>query len=589
MVDSILTPGYQENEAPIAEEPQTVQYLEKDKFLSEFSTDEEKSAVRSNLKVPSIDNTYTKTDVDTQISTKVQAALQNHLTVDDPHGILAQVATLIVDMVKTDGSTPFTLPQSGVDPQKDQHLVTKKYADRLIKDHLNVEDPHNILTKVASLLVDYVKSSEVYSKSDVYTKQEVNNSLSNYVKRDGSTPFTKAQVGIDPEIDSHIATKRYVDKQLYAHIIDADPHNFMTILNNRLAYYAKKENVYDKANTYSRTQLDSIINNIVNQSVESSVQDFVDQVNDKLNNVLKQNYVKQDGSTPFISPQSGVDATDSAHLVTKRQLDELKSTIDQEVTNIPTEWISSGPTEATVGMVEQGTEFQPKVTYQELFDSIFYGKSVDINVPEYTMVGTTCPVQVCIHGSTSQVIGIELYQGEDLLYTFSVEDFANGCTTVDSKEIYEDTNFRFVVTYQNNIVHDAEATTKVSMPVFVGLLPKWKQAHTITMDYLQELVDQDTEGTQNRFLSAGNDIETIEFTYKFEDPKLRHPFIVVPADYPELSTMSTITQTFNIDAFDVISMIPLQVAGQDVIFKIYVYRQALSSLDQKVTFKFNKE
>ena len=40
------------------------------------------------------------------------------------------------------------------------------------------------------------------------------------------------------------------------------------------------------------------------------------------------------------------------------------------------------------------------------------------------------------------------------------------------------------------------------------------------------------------------------------------------------------------DAFDVINDIPLEVEGQSVIYKIYVYKQALVSLNSSITFKF---
>ncbi|WP_329976832.1 hypothetical protein [Catenibacterium sp.] len=45
----------------------------------------------------------------------------------------------------------------------------------------------------------------------------------------------------------------------------------MTILNQRLASYAKKKDVYDKTQTYSRTQIDSIIHNLVNETIDASL------------------------------------------------------------------------------------------------------------------------------------------------------------------------------------------------------------------------------------------------------------------------------------------------------------------------------
>lgn len=229
--NSILTPGYQDPIDDPVVTPEPNKYLEKDNYLSEYSTEEEKSVVRENLNIPSKDSVYSKEDVDTQVSTKIRDAIQEYLNMEDPYGIIPQVEEMIAYMVKTDGSTPFTAPQTGVDPQTDQHLATKKYVDRLMKDHLGTEDPHGILQEVATLLLQYVKSSEVYNKSQLYTKQDIDNQSKQYIKKDGTTPFTKAQIGADPQIDSHLATKRYVDKVLYNHKVEPDPHNFLTLLN----------------------------------------------------------------------------------------------------------------------------------------------------------------------------------------------------------------------------------------------------------------------------------------------------------------------------------------------------------------------
>ena len=107
-------------------------------------------------------------------------------------------------------------------------------------------------------------------------------------------------------------------------------------------------------------------------------------------------------------------------------------------------------------------------------------------------------------------------------------------------------------------------------------------------NYLKELELQDSEGTQNRFIRKVNDKLPIKFTYKFQDPQLRHQFIVLPVEYPDLVSLTTSTQRFGIEAFDIIDQIPLHIDGleNDIIFKIYVYRQALSNLDQEVTYNF---
>ena len=588
--NSILTPGYQDPiETPVTSPPQE-DCLIKDNFLSEYETEEEKSVVRENLNVPSKDSVYSRQDVDTQVSEKIRATIQEYLNMEDPHGILPTVAEMIADMVKSDGSTPFTAPQTGVDPQTAQHLTTKNYVDKLVREHVNADDPHNILPEVAILLEKYVRITDVYVKSQLYTKQDIDNQAKDYIRKDGSTPFTKAQIGADPQIDSHLATKRYVDKSLYNHQVDVDPHGFLTILNQRLASYAKKKDVYDKTQTYSRTQIDSIIHNLVNETIDASLQSFMDTVNDKFEYIRLQKYVKQDGSVPFRGPQAGVDAVEEEHLTTLRQLNQAVEDLEQNLTEqIQAKeclWKTSGPVESTVGHIDDNTPVPATMSLQEVLDAIFYGKGISISAPDYVTINNKVPITLCVHGSTGLIDVAELYQDGKLTLSFVKEDFENGCVTVDSLPIIEDTEFTFKVTYTNEAVHEESITVKAALPIFVGLLPKWKFGNVITWNYLQELASE--EPNNNQFINSSNNLNQISINYSFQDAKLRHPFIVVPVSYPDLDNMSTTPQRFGIDAFDVIDMIPLKVPGveKDIIFKIYIYRQALSSLNQEVTFNF---
>lgn len=596
--NSILTPGQQDIiDNPITSD-NSVQYLEKDNYLSEYSTESEKSVVRENLNVYPKNAVYTKDESDTNIAKTVTTALNKHLSVEDPHGTLNTVKEMISDMAKTNGSTPFTSPQTGVDPISDDHLTTKKFVTRLLKEHtrlLGTDDPHKILPEVKTILEKYVKSSDVFTKSQIYTKQDVDNLLKVFIKKDGSTPFNIAQIGVDPTIDSHLATKRYVDKTLYAHLVDVDPHGFLSILNQRLAPYAKIANVYDKTQTYSRSQIDAFINKWVQDSISSALAEYMETIDDRFESIRQEKYVKQDGSVPFRNPQEGVDATEPEHLTTLKQLDEraskLKEDLESKINDKECEWITSGPVEATVGRVEDNSTLPAKMSVQEILDAIFYGKSISINVPEYIIITRKCPVTLCVHGSTALIQVAQLFQNDKLIYTFTGDDFKNGCITVDSEPLLEDTIFKFKVTYTNGAVHEESASVKCYMPVFIGLLPKWKPGHTITMDYLIQLCEEDTEGTQNRFINQIEDFKSIKFNYKFEDSTLRHPFVVIPETYPNLDTMVTKSQSFGIDAFDVINNIPLRVPGvdHDIIFKVYIYKQALATLNQEVTFNFESE
>ena len=590
MADSILTPGYQEEipQDPISEE--TTQYLEKDKYLSEYQQDNEKSIVRNNLGVPSKDNVYTKEDTDTKISQAVREGLQGLLSMEDPYGIIPQVEEMIKDFVKNDGSTPFNLPQIGTDPISSNHLTTKNYVDKQLANHIVDEDPHGTMTLVRALLTQYVKNTDVYDKQSVYTKGEVNNTLRDYVKRDGTTPFTKAQVGIDPELDSHLATKRYTDKILYNHIIDVDPHGFLEILSSRLANYAKKKDVYDKTQTYSRTQIDSVINQRINSILDLSIKDYIDSINSRLE-YIRQHYIRQDGTIPFTSPQPGVDAINDSDLVTYRQLKGIDTGIREHLVDLECVWKTSGPVESTVGHVEDNTQLPDIMTLQDVCDAIFYGRTISLTVPEYVTVTKTGEITMCVHGAVGMIDYAELYQNGKVIYTFTSTDFDEGCITVDSLPITEDTEFTFKVYYNNGTMNQDTGITKCGFPIFIGLLPKWKFANTVTMEYLNELQDQYTEGTQNRFVDYGDDVKSITFKYQFQDSELRHPFVVVPKAYPDLEGIVTKSQSFGIEAFDVINEIPLQIEGvsTDTIYKIYVYRQALSSLNQEVTFNFIKE
>lgn len=587
--NSILTPGCQDTVDVPTTADESVQYLEKDNFLSEYENESEKSVVRENLNVYPKNAVYTKDETDTNIATTVTTAVNKHLSVEDPHGTLDTVREMIADMAKTDGSTPFTSPQSGVEPISDSHLTTKKFVTRLLNEHTRLvgpDDPHQILPEVRTILEKYVKSSDIFTKSQLYTKQDVDNLLKTFLKKDGSTPFTIAQIGVDPTIDSHLATKRYVDKTLYAHLVDVDPHGFLTILNQRLASYAKIANVYDKTQTYSRSQIDAFINKWVQEAVAEAIAEYMETVDDRFETIRQEKYVKQDGSVPFKAPQKGVDAIDPQDLVTLYQVEEKVENLQEQITNNEPIWKTSGPVESTVGHIDDNTPVPATMSLQEVLDAIFYGKGISISAPDYVTINNKVPVTLCVHGSTGLIDVAELYQDGELTISFVKEDFENGCVTVDSLPIIEDTEFTFKVTYTNGAVHEESITVKVALPIFVGLLPKWKFGNVITWNYLEELASE--EPNNNQFISSSNNLNQISINYGFQDAKLRHPFVVVPVSYPDLDNMSTTPQKFGIDAFDVIDMIPLKVPGveKDIIFKIYIYRQALSSLNQEVTFNF---
>ena len=580
---SILTPGMTGgNEcAQVPVEPQE-QYLKKDYYLGEFESEEEKALARENLGVYSKENTYSKQESDISNKNAIKEAFTQHMSEEDPHGILPMVKPLLENMVKDDGSTPFKSPQIGVDPISDFHLVTKRFVNKLLNSHLLEEDPHKTLDKVQDILTSYVKLSQVYLKNQVYNTSEIDQKLTQFLRKDGSTPFNKPQMGVDPSLDGHLSTKRYVDQTMWNHLSDIDPHGFMSALNKRLAAYYKKSETYSRAETYSRTQIDAIIRTLVQDAANEAIQEHINQYDphNTLAEVKKQGYVKQDGSTPFKVPQKGVEGVEENDLVTLSQLSSVK---DQVV------WNTSGPVQTTVGFVEDNSELPSQMSFQEIMDAIFYGKVIDVVSDPTALIGQEVDVKMTIRG-TALISYAELYQGEELIGVFQKEDFAEDSLTVKSRPIYKDTIFTFKV-YFNNTTMECQSTTRVSYGVFVGLLPQWYSGSNITYNYLEELAQEDS--SNNKFYSGfvGNTLEEIKHKYNFVSPgNPKHLFLVVPKDYPDLRQMTTSTQQFTTEAFDIIDTIPLRIPGlqEDVLYKVYIYKQVLVTLDLEVTFKFEE-
>lgn len=592
--NSILTPGYQDTVDVPTTVDESVQYLEKDNFLSEYENESEKSVVRENLNVYPKNAVYTKDETDTNIATTVTTAVNKHLSVEDPHGTLDTVREMITDMAKTDGSTPFTSPQSGVEPISDSHLTTKKFVTRLLNEHTRLvgsDDPHQILPEVRTILEKYVKSSDIFTKSQLYTKQDVDNLLKTFLKKDGSTPFTIAQIGVDPTIDSHLATKRYVDKTLYAHLVDVDPHGFLTILNQRLASYAKIANVYDKTQTYSRSQIDAFINKWVQEAVAEAIAEYMKTVNDRFESIRQDRYVKQDGSVPFRNPQAGVDAIEPEHLVTLKQVEdktsEIKEDLESKIQEKECVWITSGPVEAQVGMVKEGDTLASSVTFQEAMDAIFYGKRVKLTVPELSNIGASFPITLCIQGSLATVDYAEIWQDGKYLDTITKENLEeSGCVTIDGLPIDSNSEVTAKVFYTNGSIHEVIETVSVALPVFIGIIPRWKFGNTVTYNQLLELSLENPKN--NKFYDKGIHLQSIEHSYNFDEDREQKIIVALPVTYNNLAEMSNSAQVVTSAAFEVIDQIPFQIPGStsDVIYKIYIYKQDLYSLNTTMKFKF---
>lgn len=477
--------------------------------------------------------------------------------------------------VKTDGTTPFKGVQEGVTPissPSPKALTTVEFVNDALSNR-DTDINKKINEVVEDISLTYALSDDVYSKNNTYSKNEVKNLLEQYVKSDGSVTFKKPVSGETPKYRSHLSTKGYVDDAIRNHKNETDPHNFKTILNNKLSNYYQKSETYTKAQTYSRLQLDSIIDKLVSDACKGLVDRHVNNVQ----HLSSQEVIQM------------IRQYASSNLISNEDLEEALVGVDYQLKKVNPIWKTSGPVLTTVGFVEDNTELPAEMTMQEILDAIFYGAKISMELPDKVQIGQTVDITLCVHGGTTTE-RIILYQGDEILQEFTDEDFADGCITIESNPISKDTEFKFVVDYYNGMQQTVNKTVYIAYPMFVGLLPKWKFGNTITWEDLEEFASDDAQN--NKFVIDVDGLNKIVINYNFTDSQLKHPFVVVPATYPDLVNMTTASQRFGKDAFDTIDLIPMKVpnAGENgIVFKMYIYKQALSSLNQEVTFNFNQQ
>lgn len=579
MVDTILTPDAF-NKTPIIPEEQNSFLI--DNYFSELENDSQKGIARENLGVYGKTDLYTQVEVDNNIGKAVNDAVKQLLSADDPHQILPKVYTLLTDYIRKDGTVPFIAPQSGVDPLLDSHLTTKRFVNSLFDQHLKVTDPHNVMVLVNETLKQYPLAKDVCYKTDVFTKEYINKLIKSYVKTDGTTPFTAPQSGVNPIIDQHLATKRYVDNVIFKHDVSVDPHGFLTILNQRLGNYYKTTETYSKQETYSRAQIDQVINTLVTDAAYQAVKEHTRQFDPHgiLKEVYKEHYIKRDGSVAFTGIQKGIDGIEDNDLATvgqlKRAIGEINTSGEQPV------WITSGPVQTTVGFIEDNSNIPPSMTFQEVMDSLFYGKLLTIEVPKIAASGSTISVNLGIRGN-SFFEKAELYQNGILIKTLTPEDFQDWSYTVESNPVLTNTTFDFKVIFVNGAESYAQAITEVSYGIFVGAIPKVCQPGDITRFVMMELIEKDS----NNYAMYYDEYIKHKFNFKATSEPYKLT-IAIPKEYKQLEYMHTLSQHFDKDAFN-ITEVPIIIPGvnEAVIYNFYMYKENLIALNSEVIFKMS--
>lgn len=574
------------NTEPTETSIDTSNFLQKDQYLGEFSdqailpdgsTFNEKAKVRDNLDI------YSRSEVEDMVDTEhdhmlqtVNSTMRQHLEQDDPHGSKVYADEAIRQQYNTITVELNTLKAN-----------LESLLNRRLLEFVKTNDFETFKSQV---LRDMALAFEnVYTKAKVYTKDEINVLNSQFVKINGTTPFTKPQEGIDPKLDRHLATKRYVDN-VFAHATDfLNNIEFRTWINQRLAAYAKL------SDTYNRNTIDNKLQNLVDSVVETAV-------NRALTDILAGHLEAEDPHGDRAYADGKFATKESITNLSKEDVPDLVEELERDrdaataaaIKEAEPVWKTAGPVQTTVGFVEDNTDFQGKeFTLQGIMDAIFYGKQVQINAEDEVVMGATTDVTITVHGSTETVTRIVIKQGNEVLAELEASDLDdNGQATVKSLPIIEDTEFTVEVYYYGiDEPVTASTTVKVGFATFIGIIPKYETASTISWDRLVELANSDP--TNNKFFSTrAESISNLELRYDFETPgDPKQILIAVPADYPDIVEMATSSQQFGIDAFNVVQQVPLNIKLENgviktMLYKYFVYKQAIVTLSTKVTFKF---
>lgn len=445
-----------------------------------------------------------------------------------------------------------------------------------------------------------------YSKDDTYSKKEIDKKLKNnieesqkgLIKADGSVCFQKPIAGKDPQSMTHLTTKRYVEQRAVQHENDPEAHDIGKKLDKIVEKYTRAI-AQAKGETYTRTQIDKIINTLVESKVKlglSKVPTFSD-----LNNIkykLESDYVKNDGSTPFYSPQSGEDAVEDKQFVTLRQLQEAVEELKKLNENQQCYWITSGDIETTVGFFEDNETPPAKMTVQEVLDRIFYQRKVSMDVPDVAVPGSYVDVTVCVN-NPYEIDHAELLvksgNGEwetakkdnVIVGSFERSDFEEQlCITVTVGPIKDDTEFDFVIYKSDGTEEHETSKTKMNYPVFAGVVPHYQTISDLSYYDLKKLCNSDPNN--NQFYDDKTEyMMELEHTYSFESKYPMKLIVAVPTNYRDLYKIQNDVQTFGAEDFDKTSQVSFSIGDKAIQYKIYTYKQHLTSFNSDVTFKFN--
>lgn len=544
--DYILVPGLPEQ---VQEEIKTQEeeFLKIAEALGELGEKGLLTKARANLGVPSNkDLADFKEDINDSVKRFQDTFNEKHTEYQKE---IDTVKDSLETFIKKDGTIPFeVIPKVGTKP-----LITKDEVDFALQKYVKPSFVNEKINQVLTKLENYVESKDVYTIDETYGKKDLDTMLDNkYIQKDSINSYDFAKNSKVNRI------QKAIEKSI---------EDFKVKTANDLEKYYKKRDVWSRAESYSKDQIDLIIDKLVENACEDIIENH-------LNN------------TTHISSQDILTIVKNyakSNLVDIKTLKNSISDIQNECEKHKPIWRTSGPVRTTVGFVEDNTELPAELTLQQILDQIFYGSKISISADEKAEIGEMVDVTMCVHIGIP-VKSIYLYMNGERIDSFDIEDFEEGCITRSYGPILEDSEFTFTVTYDDDSTLSESTTVTAAWPLFVGVIPTMKFGSTITMTDLNMLIKIDP--VNNEFVT---DIP-VTHRYNFKHNRLVYLIVGIPTKYnKELDYMTNQIQKFTKEAFNFHRIsLTKEVNDQfkECSYDFYIYDQPLSSLNSDVTFNF---
>lgn len=559
MINGILSNDTGTSQEPVAPKEQ---YLVINKALSELS---DKGLALEALFNLGLIGTEERPGRLEQLETSIQEAVTSQVfdIVNQLNSLEATVQNLD-DIVRGDESTIAHISdlEEKLDKRdfENHRESISNQIEKIQEKITNLKNLHNDDRKNLQEQLDNLNQSYQELSQNAVTLKVVQKLLDEY--QGSNKPFI---VGT-PVRANHAVNRGWVSNLLTRHTSDKDAHDIPGQIKSKLQNYYKKSEVYPRNQVYTKDEINNKIYDLVDEAIGSSIETHIN-------------------DTPHLDNwdvRKIVEEFAKSNLISKSDLSATVDSINEEIKSNQPIWKTSGPVLTTVGFVEDNTELPEEVTLQEILDQIFYGSKISISADETVTIGDSTDVTICVH-SGIPTDAINLYQNGELIETYLWEDFAEGCKTITSTPITENTTFKVEVVFSNGMIQEESVLVKAIPPIFVGIIPKFQSGCNLSYDRLQDLIRKDK--VNNKIVKEQS--KTVEHHYNFIDPKYKKLFIAVPAENYELVQMVTPSQQFGVDAFDVcIFPIRLPNINRDIHYKMYIYKQALSNMNLNVSFNF---